>query len=128
MPRKSLDDLGELQRAVIEIVWELGEANVEQVRARLPRRPAYTTVLTVLQKLERAGWLRHRAEGRSYVWRAARTRQAEGVSALKRFAERVFDGDRRLLFEHLLADEKLSAKDLDELRRMIDARRKGGAP
>ena len=126
MPRKSLNDLGELQRAVIEIVWELGEPTVEQVRARLPRRPAYTTVLTILQKLERGGWLRHRAVGRSYVWRAVRSRRVEGVSALRKFADHVFGGDRRLLFEHLLADEELSARDLDELRRMIDVRRKGG--
>ena len=124
MPRKSLDDLGALQRAVIETVWELGEATVGQVRARLPHRPAYTTVLTVLQKLERAGWLRHRTEGRSYVYRAARTRRAEGVSALRRFMERVFDGDRRALFEHLLEDEHLTASELAELRRMIDARRR----
>ena len=53
----SLDDLGALQRAVMEIVWELGEATVNQVRDKLGRRKplAYTTVLTVMQKLDKVG-------------------------------------------------------------------------
>src|SRR5262245_29017937 len=71
MARKSLDDLGVLQKAVMETVWELGEATVQQVLDRLGRdrdkSPAYTTILTVLQKLEKGGWVTHRAEGRSYV-------------------------------------------------------------
>ena len=57
MAKKSLDDLGELQRAVIEIVWDLGQASVHQVRRQLSRKKklAYTTVLTAMQKLEKAG-------------------------------------------------------------------------
>lgn len=65
MSRGSLDDLGELQKTVMEIVWTLGEASVNQVRAKLGRRKlAYTTVLSVMQKLDKAGWLTHREEGR----------------------------------------------------------------
>jgi hypothetical protein len=54
MQRKSLDDLGELQRTVLETVWDLREANVHQVRERLGKRKklAYTTVLSAMQKLE----------------------------------------------------------------------------
>ena len=100
MARKSLDDLGALQKAVMEAVWDLGEATVQQVRDRLGggRPPAYTTVLSVMQKLERAGWLDHRAEGRSYVYRATRSREEEGASSLRAFTERVFGGDPLRLF------------------------------
>jgi predicted transcriptional regulator len=94
MPGRSLDDLGELQTAVMNAVWDLGEATVGQVRDRLAaeRELAYTTVLSVLQKLEKAGWLKHRADGRSYIYTPRRSRNDAGRSALRRFNERMFGG------------------------------------
>jgi BlaI family transcriptional regulator, penicillinase repressor len=126
MTRKSLDSLGKLQRAVIEVVWELGQANVHQVRERLSRekKPAYTTVLSALQKLEKAGWVTHRAEGKSYIYLPTRSREEAGARSLNRFVTHVFNGDPLLMFQHLIRDNKLSDEDLQELRTMIDEARK----
>ncbi len=126
MPKRSLDHLGELQLSVMEMVWELGEATVQDVRKRLKRRkrPAYTTVLTVMQKLEKAGWLEHRREGRAYVYNATRTRTERGSLSLQRFVKRVFGGDPKRMLQHLLDSEELSQTDLAQIRKMIDQRRK----
>ena len=126
MNRKSLGDLGQLQRAVIEVVWELGEASVHQVRGRLGRKKklAYTTILTTLQKLEKSGWLRHRAEGKVYIYTPVKTREEAGAGSVRKFVERIFDGDAVLMFQHLMRDSKLSDEDLVELRGMIDKKRK----
>ena len=126
MARKSLDKLGSLQKAVMEAVWHLGEATVQQVLTRLERtKPlAYTTVLSAMQKLEKAGWLRHREVGRSYVYRASRSREEEGKNSLRKFLDTVFGGNPLPLLQHLLEDQDLSADDLATLRRMIDQRRK----
>ncbi|MGB0066417.1 MAG: BlaI/MecI/CopY family transcriptional regulator [Isosphaeraceae bacterium] len=50
----TIDALGALQKCVMETIWELGEATVGQVRDRRQRepQPAYTTILSVMQKLE----------------------------------------------------------------------------
>ena len=126
MARKSIDDLGELQKAVMETVWGGGEVTVQQVRDRLGREPtpAYTTILSVMQKLEKAGWLTHRPEGRSYLYRATRSREEEGSTSLRTFTRRVFGGDPLLLFQHLIDDKELSDSDLTALKKMIDQRRK----
>ena len=102
MSRKRLDELGSLQQAVMEVIWSEGEATVQQVRGRLEatesgKKPAYTTVLSVLQKLEKAGWVRHRSEGRTYVYAALRSREQEGSSSLWSFIDGVFRGDPALL-------------------------------
>ena len=128
MARRSIHDLGSLQRAVIEIVWREGEVTVSQVLASLPGKPAYTTVLTVLQKLERAGWIRHRVKGRAYLYRAARSRKAEGVETVHRFLKSVFGGDPLLLFEHLLESEEIGPDELAQLQRMIEEHRKETRP
>ena len=125
MARDSLDDLGELQKTVMEIVWQLGEASVNQVKAKLGRRKlAYTTVLSVMQKLDKAGWLRHREEGRAYIYQPTVSREEAGRSSLRQFINRVCGGDPIAMFQHLLDDQELSAEDLAELRKMIDKRRK----
>lgn len=126
MGRGSIDALGELQKAVMETVWGLGEASVSQVRDALDRDPppAYTTVLSVMQKLEKAGWLKHRSEGRAYVYLPTRSRDEAGANTLRTFIDRVFRGDPLLMFQHLLDDEELSPEELAELRKMIDRKRK----
>jgi BlaI family penicillinase repressor len=126
MPRDSLDELGELQKVVMEAAWELGEATVQQIRDRIggDKPQAYTTVLSVMQKLEKAGWLDHRAEGRTYVYRPTRSRREVGSTSLRSFTQKVFRGDPLLLFQHLIDDETLSEGDLKALKAMIDSRRK----
>lgn len=123
---KPLGSMGQLQTAILEIVWELGEATVQQVRDRLADQKtlAYTTVLSAMQKLEKAGWLKHRHEGRAYVYLPRHSRHEAGRSALKQFVRRVFAGDQLALFKHLLDDEELSSEDLTEIQRMIDRARK----
>ena len=126
MAKRSLDDLGDLQSAVMNAVWDLGEATVVQVRDRLAadKELAYTTVLSVLQKLEKAGWLKHRTDGRSYVYLPKRSRDDAGKSALRQFTERLFGGDPLVVFEHLLDDDRLTSAELAELRKMLERRRK----
>ncbi len=126
MARKSIDELGELQKNVMETVWELGEATVGQVRERLEREPepAYTTILSVMQKLEKAGWLTHREAGRSYIYLPTRSRDEAGTTTLRSFIDRVFRGDPLLLFQHLLEDEELSDQDLSALKKMLDQKRR----
>lgn len=121
MKYKPLDDLGELQRTVLETVWELGEASVHEVRERLNRTKqlAYTTVLSAMQKLEKAGWLDHRAEGKSYVYFATQTREQAGAGSVRCLVKRLFDGDAMAMFSHLIRTSNLSEEDLQELRKMI---------
>ena len=123
----ALDDLGELQRTVMEAVWDAGEATVHDIRGRLEKRKplAYTTVLSTLQKLERTGWLRHRPNGRMHVYYPARTREEAHSSSLKQLVQGVFGGDPLALFQHLIDDPELKADELAELRKMIDRRREG---
>jgi predicted transcriptional regulator len=112
----------------MEVLWKSGEATVQQTLDALPgsRSPAYTTILSVLQKLEKAGWVKHRKEGRSYVYAPRRSREQEGASSLRSFIDGVFGGDPLLIFERLIFDERLEEDDFARLQAMIESRRKEG--
>ena len=125
MTGKRIDELGSLQQAVMEVLWAEGEATVQQVRTALEERePAYATILSVLQKLERAGWVLHRAEGRTYVYAACRSREQEGSKSLWSFVDGVFRGDPTLMFQHLIDGDRLGDDELEALRQMIETRKK----
>jgi BlaI family penicillinase repressor len=126
MSKKPLDHFGQLQRAVIEAVWELGEATVRQVWKRLCRKKelAYTTVLTAMQRLEKDGWLKHRIDGRKHVYLPTKTRAQAGAGSVRKFVQRVFDGNALLLFRQLVEEGELSDKELKELQQMINQKRK----
>lgn len=121
---KPLDRLGELQRTVLEVLWTLDEAGVQEILDELaPARPlAYTTILTTLQNLERAGWVKHRRVGRAYAYRATRERAKAGATSLRSFIARTFGGSAGLLVQTLLEEERLTPKELARLRALIESK------
>ena len=128
MPARDIDQLGDLQATVMDVLWERGEATVKDVLDALPANPppAYTTVLTILQKLTKAGWVTHRSAGRSYVYRPLCSRDEAGRSAMRRFVDKVFAGDRVLAFQQMISETPLDDAELETLRALIDKRREGG--
>ena len=122
----ALPGLSQSQREIMEIVWDRGEVSAVEVREILSKKRelAKNTVRTLLDRMEEKGWLKHREEGRTYVYQPTRSREEEGKNSLRKFVDRVFDGDALLLFQHLLEDQDLSTEDLAALKKMIDQRRK----
>jgi predicted transcriptional regulator len=66
-----------LEHRVLEILWTGGEWSVRAVLERLGSAHAYTTILTVLDRLHRKRRVRRRKDGRAWAYRAARPREAE---------------------------------------------------
>ena len=106
---------------IMKLVWEREEATVrdvyEALRAR--RRIAYTSVLTMMNVLERKGHLRKRAEGRSFVYQAARPRGQVVRAMVREFVQRVFNGAAEPLLVQLLEDRRLTTTELEALARRV---------
>ena len=130
MGNKPIDQLGELQRQVLELLWRKDKQEgltVQEVLDLLHRGGkslAYTTVLTTLQNLERSGWVKHTKSGRAHSYFATKTKSQAGATSLKQFINRAFGGKSSLLFESLVNDQKLSAKELQQLKSLIEKKQK----
>ena len=111
---------------VMSVLWDLGDATVTEVRQRLADKLAYTTVLTVLRTLEQKGYVDHTGEGRAHRYRPLVKREAAGRNALRRLLDKVFQGSPELLMTHLVSDRNLSDEELRRLRKLLEARLKGG--
>jgi len=111
---------------VMSVLWERGSGTVAEVRAALDDGLAYTTVLTVLRILEAKGHVRHEGEGRAHRYYALVQERVARRGAVRQLIDRFFSGSPDLLLTELVGDRALSSADLRRLRRLLDARIKGG--
>jgi predicted transcriptional regulator len=116
--------LTELQLAILRLLWDKGEATVQDVWEALhaERGLAQTTVATMLSRLERRGVVTRRAppQSRQFHYRAAVTEQEVQHSMVGELTERLFDGDVTALVQHLLTGDDVSPGDIAKIRDMIE--------
>lgn len=92
-----------LELECLKVLWAIGEGNVHRVRAELlPKRNlAYTTVMTLLDRLARKGGVTRRKVGRSFVYCPRLTRDAVRRLAVKELVDCFFDGSEEALIQYL---------------------------
>lgn len=118
--------LAELQLAIMQVLWQREEATVAEVRdALLATRPlAYTTIGTMLTKMEEKGQVTHRVADRVNIYRALLPQNQVSRSMVSDLARRLFQGDVKQMVCHLLDDCELTDADLSELKRLIRQKEK----
>lgn len=122
------EQLGRRERQILEAVYRLGSASVNDVLAELPDPPSYSAVRTFLRILEEKGHLTHTQEGAKYVYHPTKPRPPVAREALYKLMETFFGGRPEQIVNTLLTDEErqLSEEDLERLSAMIaEARRRG---
>ena len=107
---------------VMEVLWERGPSLVAEVRAALRDELAYTTVLTILRTLEGKGYVSHEQEGRGHRYFATVKQRAAQTSALRHLTRKLFKGSAELLFIHLVSNQKLSAKQIRNMRELLESK------
>ena len=103
-----------LELLCLRTLWDLGEGNVHDVRKALQgSKPlAYTTVMTLLDRLARKGAVSRRKTGRAFVYAPAVSREKMRRLALKEFVEAFFDGSEDALTNFLgRAEAAMAAPD-----------------
>jgi len=112
----------ELEMQVLAVLWDHGPATVRQVLDLLPdgKSRAYTTVLSVMQMMERKKLLTHDRRGNANLYRPLHQREAIVGPFMGRLISQVFGGSRVRLVESLLGSADLDAGELSELRKLID--------
>ena len=97
-----------LELECLKELWGLGEASVKDVRQSLMRNRnlAYTTVMTVLERLVKRGCVSRRREGRSFLYQPVTGREALRRLAVKDLVDSLFEGSAEALREYLRALEE----------------------
>jgi predicted transcriptional regulator len=101
--RRSVLDLAPLELDCMNTLWPLGEATVRDIRDRLAeRRPrAYTTIMTIMDRLARKGVVERRKSGRAYIYRAHLSADEARSQALTQLIDNFFAGSKEALLAKL---------------------------
>jgi predicted transcriptional regulator len=114
--------LSEAQLEIMDLVWTAGEVTVGEVWKALARRRkvARNTVLTLMERLEKKGWLRRRVEGHVFRYSAAVGRDAALGRIVGRLVETAFGGSAEGLLMALLDERGVTSAEAERIREMID--------
>ena len=113
--------LSELQLAILRVLWEQKEATVSEVHAALQDRGlAMTTVATLLSRLEKAGVLAHRSQGRQFIYRPMVSEPEVRRSMLSDITEMLFSGDVTAMVSQLLSARDVGADELARVKALIE--------
>ena len=105
---------------IMSVLWELGEATVNEVRDRVDPNLAYTTISSMIRTLELKGYVSHRrGEGKTHVYFPTVDAETAGGSALSRLLEKVYGGSPIKLLAHLVDQKRLSEKEIARMRELL---------
>jgi predicted transcriptional regulator len=116
-----LTPLSGAETEILRLVWQSGSATVQKVCDSLPsaRKIAYATVQTLLRRLEKKGYVKHKTVGKAHVFSPAVKQDDVISSAVGSFLDRLFGGDPIPLINYLARHGKISDSDIDRLKKTI---------
>ena len=122
MGTRKLPALSPAETEILRLVWQLKQATVQQVCKRLParRKIAYATVQTLLRRLEKKGYLKHEVKGKAHAFYPTVERNQVIRRSVTDFLDRLFGGDPIPLMHYLAEHGKVTAQDIEELKRLVE--------
>lgn len=125
---KTHKSLSRRERQIMDVIYEIKEATVQQVMERLPAAPGYSAVRALLRVLEHKGHLSHRQDGPRYIYAPLLPKDKARRSALRHLMKTFFDDSTEEAVAALLdiSEESLSEKDYRRLMDLIQKARNEG--
>ncbi|HEX5954058.1 MAG TPA: BlaI/MecI/CopY family transcriptional regulator [Rhodanobacteraceae bacterium] len=122
MPKLDVPAISEAESRVMEVLWNQAPQGSENLATALHGNTGWheNTVRTLLNRLIRKGAVRAEREGRRYLYSPVLKREQWQSHESRSLLDRVFGGKIAPLLVHFSRDEKLSAKDVAELRKLVD--------
>lgn len=121
-------DLARRERQIMDVIHRLGEASVGEVLAQLADPPSYSAVRTMIRHLEAKKLLKHRQDGKRYLYKATQSHDAASRSALRKVLDVFFAGSASDAIAAILdvSGDKLDSTDLDRMAKLIQQARQEG--
>ncbi len=117
-----LPALSETQLEIMNVIWACGEATVTDVWNVLAKRRTVTrnTVLTLMDRLAKKGWLRRREDGQAHFYKPTSSRAATLGRVVHRLVDAAFAGSADELVLALLEGRGVSEEEAERIRQLID--------
>ena len=112
----------ELELDILKVLWRDGPLHVRQVRDRLTRKLAVTSVMTIMDIMRAKGYLTRHKAGGAFLYQARARQSATTRRMLRDLVDRAFDGSVAAVMVNLLESAELDAAQIKRLRELLNAR------
>jgi len=114
-------ELTRAEEQIMHILWEQGTGLVHDILAEFPDpKPAYNTVSTIIRILEQKGFVGHKAYGRTHEYFPLISKKDYTKGYFRNFVANYFGNSYKSLASFFTSEEKLSVKELEEIRQLMD--------
>lgn len=113
-----------LEMQVLSLLWQRGPSTVREIQEALPdgKTRAYTTVLTVMQVMEKKGLLTHSSQGNTHVYSPKVSARQTIGPMMRNLVRNIFGGNPIAAMQHLLDENEVSREELAKLKALIQDR------
>lgn len=114
--------ISEAEWEVMKVLWARAPRVAQEIIAELAQRMSWNhrTIRTLLSRLVKKGALDFSREGRAYLYRPKVTERECVKAASDSFLDRVFDGAIQPMLSHFVSQKKLTPKEIEELKKILD--------
>jgi predicted transcriptional regulator len=121
LPPKRSNTLTEAELRLMRLLWARGESAVADLVQALPEDTplAYTSVLTTIRILEQKRYVRHRKEGRAFLYSPCVAENEARRSEIQHLLQRFFENSRERMVLSLLSDAQATPEELERMKKAI---------
>ena len=111
----------DLEMQILSVLWENGDMTVREVLESMPdgKTRAYTSILSVMQVMEKKGLLQHSNRGTAHVYRPAVNRKKIIQPFMRKVLNEVFGGKPSAMMQALLTETPISDKEMTQIQEII---------
>ena len=121
MPRPRQPGLTENELEVMQVLWAHAPLKISDILEQLQRnpKPAYTSLLTLVQTMEKKGYIKHEKEGKAFAYLPILKKKKYLAGEVKRIVKRLFGGKASSLVMNLVESEQLSKYEIENLKQLL---------
>lgn len=110
-----------LELQILSILWEKGPLPARAIQESMPdgKKRAYTSVLSVMQVMEKKGLLNHETEGNRHVYKPAVARNAVLKPLVKNWVRNIFGGSPASAMQHFLENSEVNPEEINEMKKLL---------
>ena len=121
MSKKAIKELTRAEEEVMQVLWKLEEAFVNEILEFFPDpKPAYNTVSTIVRILEKKGFVGHRAFGKAHQYYPLVLKKDYTRNYFRGFMHNYFGNSYKALASFLTSDKNISIRELEEMKKMME--------
>ncbi|MCZ4225366.1 BlaI/MecI/CopY family transcriptional regulator [Pedobacter rhodius] len=117
-----MEELTKTEERIMQVLWKLQKAFVKDIIDELDEepKPPYNTISSIVRLLEKKGYVAYKAYGKTYEYFPAISKEVYTKTTFSKMFNSYFDSSPANLLSFMVKEEKLSEKDIEEIKKLIN--------